>query len=171
MMSKALGAMLILGVGSYMGYALFLRYQNRIKNLDGFLTALRMLTAHMGFCAGWLSDIFFEISKAPLGTVSQVFLEAYTRCEKGEMPSGALWHAVETHQKKLSFLKEDKMILKEWLETLGKSDTAQEVRYIKATEDLLRCQKEKAALRAQKEGKLSAGFCMIGSLFLVILFW
>lgn len=142
------------------------RYTNRYQELKECKVALSMLQNQMEYTMKPVSEIFQEIGKKVKHPIAMLFQKA--ALYMGENSAAQAWeHSIEEVGTNLS--KEDKAILKDLGNVLGKTDLEGQVKGMQLVQAFLDNQIQDALVEQKKNGKLYKTLGVVGGITIVIL--
>lgn len=157
---------LIVAITTYIGILISKKYVNRVKQLKDLKLKLLELKNKMKFTYEPLGNIFLELSKNGEEKVRNVFKEIYINMNKKSLKE--VWNkAFDSEQ--LSFTKEDREIIKELGNLLGKTDLEGQVSKLEVTDLFIDMQIEKGENERRKSEKMYKSLGVIFGIALVII--
>ncbi len=159
------GALLVLGVGGYVGIEIWKRMQRRAQLLSKFTTALELLNTEIAFLQTPLPQAAQKVSRQ---TDCELLHDFAKRLCTGALPQSAMQTAVKNNS---ALNTEDVQLLVQIAGGLGCSDIEAQKRHIDSAVKRMEMQTAKARETLQNNGRLCVGAGVLGSLLLVILLW
>lgn len=158
--------LLIFIITSYIGFVISRKYTNRVKQLKELKLKLLELKNKMKFTYEPLGSIFFELSKSGEEKISYAFKEVYENMKK--KPLKQSWNDAFSSEF-LSLTKEDREIIKELGNLLGKTDLDGQVSKLEVTDLFIDMQIEKGEKERLKNEKMYKSLGVIFGIALVII--
>jgi stage III sporulation protein AB len=170
MVIKIIGAVVILGSTSIIGFSLARDCSKRPGILRELQAALQMLENEICYMSNLLSDAFMRIYKASNTDAAILFKDAADRLNLLGTTAYEAWEtAVNDQYARLSLKKEDKAILLNFGKMLGNSDLDGQISNIRLTASQLKLQELKAEETRKKNEKMYRSLGVLGGLALIII--
>ena len=142
---------MILISSSYIGILMSKKYSNRVKELKEFKNALNIFSTQIKFTYEPIPTIFLQISERLKSNVGYIFKNAYENMET--LNAGDAWERAIDNSN-ISLDKEDKNIIKNLSNLLGKVDLDGQLKEIELVDNFLDIQIQKAEDEKKKNEKL-----------------
>lgn len=148
---KYLILLLIFVSSTYIGILVSKKYKNRVRELKQMKNALAIFATQINFTYEPIPEIFIDISKKINSNMGEIFKIASKKME--EEAAGIAWkEAIEENNTNLN--KEDKDILKNLGNLLGKVDIDGQIKEIELVNNFIDNQIEKAEQEKRKNEKM-----------------
>ena len=166
--TKTIILMLIFLGSTSIGYIISKKYSNRVIELKEFRNAINILENKIKFTYEPIGEIFKEISKNINTDISNVFMKASNYLENSTTKE-AWKKAIEEEKDYLSINDEDRNIIENLGNMLGKTDVDGQISEIKLTSKFIETQIEKAEEEKKKNQKLYRTLGTVIGLAIVII--
>jgi stage III sporulation protein AB len=170
MLIKIIGAAIILGSTSIIGFSLSRDCSKRPRILRELQAALQMLENEISYMSNLLSDAFMRIYTSSGTEASILFKEAAKKLDSMGTTADEAWKsAVNDLYSRLALKKEDKAILISFGSMLGNSDLDGQISNIRLTTSQLKLQELKAEEIKKKNERMYRSLGVLGGLALIII--
>ena len=150
-MIKYIALIIVFGISTYIGIAFSKRYSNRVNELKEMKSILNILSSQIKFTCEPLPNILGKIGDKFKTNIGNIFRNTYENLEN--ISAGEAWNkAVEECNTYLN--KEDKKVLKNLGNMLGKVDVDSQINEINLVNSFLDMQIDKAEQEKKKNEKL-----------------
>lgn len=167
---KLLGAILLIGISTYLGFEFSSRLNKRPKIIRQLKSSLLILEAEILYSQTKLEDSFQVISKQIEEPTKALYRKLYKKMRGYQGDFSVLWNSLVSQLiRSTSLTKIEKEILINFGKTLGKYDISQQEKYIKVTINHLDRALEEAESRRKDLGNMSKTLGILFGIFLVIL--
>lgn len=164
---KYMMLLLIFMSSTYIGILISKKYTNRARELKEMKNALAIFATQIKFTYEPIPKIFMDIYEKINSNIGEIFKNASKKMEEKE--AGIAWiEALEEHDNNLN--KEDKQILKNLSNLLGKVDLDGQIQEIELVNNFLDIQIEKAEQERRKNEKMYKTLGITVGLAMVIIF-
>ncbi|WP_205134982.1 stage III sporulation protein SpoIIIAB [Virgibacillus halotolerans] len=167
---KWIGALLLIGTTTWMGFEWSKRLSKRPKHIRQFKSALQILEAEILYSQLPLQDAFTVVAKQIPDPTKSFFelLGQHMQSENTELFS--LWNESIDQLMQISYLGDtEKEILKQFGRTLGQHDFYQQQKHIQLTVNHLDRELEDARDNHNKYNKMAKSLGFLCGLFIVLL--
>ena len=148
---KSITLFMIFGISTYIGIMFSKRYVNRVNELKEMKSILNMISTQIKFTYEPLPNIFKMIGKRFDSNVGKIFENAY--CYMESISAGDAWNnALENSN--THFNKEDRDVLRNLGNMLGKVDVEGQIKEIELVDNFLDIQIEKAENEKRRNERL-----------------
>lgn len=170
MLIKLIGAVVLIGACSLIGFSLAADCTKRPKTLRELQALLQMFENEISYLSNLLSDAFLSIHNNSNLEAAVLFKEAANNLEEKGTTAGAAWEkAVKESYSQLSLNKEDKAILITFGKMLGNSDLEGQVNNIKLVSSQLKLQEIKSEETRRKNEKMYRSLGVLSGLAIAII--
>lgn len=154
-------------LSTIIGIAIAKMYENRVKELQEFKSALNVMKIKMKFTYEPLEEIFIDISKNDKNNISKIFKKMSEQIKHQNVED--IWTSY-IQNADISIKQEDKNILKRLGKLLGQTDIEGQISEIEITQEFLETQISKAEVERNKNQKMYKTLgAVVGLTFVVIL--
>lgn len=154
-------------LSTIIGIAIAKMYENRVKELQEFKSALNAMKIKMKFTYEPLEEIFIDISKNGKNNISKIFKKMSEQIKHQNVED--VWTSY-IQNADISIKQEDKNILKRLGKLLGQTDIEGQISEIEITQEFLETQISKAEEERNKNQKMYKTLgAVVGLTFVVIL--
>lgn len=172
MIIKFVGAAILIGATSCIGFSLASECAKRPRNLRELQSMLQMLENEISYLSNLLSEAFDRIYHGTSFDTAILFKEAAGYLGENGCTADAAWErAVEENYRKLSLNCEDKTILLTFGKMLGNSDLEGQLNNIKLVSSQLKVQESKAEEMKKKNEKMYRSLGVLSGLAIAIIFF
>lgn len=170
MIIKFLGAVVLIGATSFIGFSLAADCSKRPRALRELQALLQMLENEISYLSNLLLEAFNRIYEGSNSDTAILFREAAINLETNGVTADAAWEmAIEENYSKLSLNKEDKTILLTFGKMLGNSDLEGQINNIKLISSQLKLQELKAEEMRKKNEKMYRSLGVLSGLAITII--
>lgn len=170
MLVKFLGAIVLIGATSVIGFSLAADCSKRPRALRELQALLQMLENEISYLSNLLSEAFNRIYEGSNSQTAILFKKAAENLGINGVTADVAWEkAVEENYAKLAFNKEDKVILLTFGKMLGNSDLEGQLKNIKLISSQLQLQQLKAEELKQKNEKMYRSLGVLSGLAIAII--
>ncbi len=169
---KCIGAILIVGSSTIMGYSVAAKYSKRPEELRLLQGALQMLESEIVFAVNTLPEAFEKISHNLPEGLGKLFGHCSNLLKQrtGITASQAWRMSLDKYFNDLHLEKEDKQILITFGNSLGNSDRENQIKNIHLACSKLMMEEKKAEVLKQKNEKMYKNLGVLAGILLVLLF-
>ena len=167
---KTVSAILLITGGGYLGYSCGSVYKIRLTQLNQFREALVQLKFNISFLKKPIASALLGAGECRKGIVCKIIKETSKNIsEKNLTPNKAWKYAMETHSAGLCISEDDKVILSEFSDNLGKGDVESECRNIDAAYAKLTAAGDDVKGEAERMYKLLKGLGFLGGMLAAVI--
>lgn len=167
---KTVSAISLIVGGGYLGYTGALFYKIRLTQLNQFREGLVQLKFNISFLKMPIASALSGAGECRKGVVCKIIKETSKNIsEKNMIPKTAWKEAIENNNVGLCISDEDKIILSEFFDNLGKGDVESECRNIDAAYAKLTSAGEDAKGEAERMYKLFKGLGLLGGMLAAVI--
>lgn len=165
-----IGALLLIGTTTWMGFEWSKRLSKRPKHIRQFKNALQILEAEILYSQLPLQDAFEMVAKQIPDPTKSFFGLLTERMDEERIELYSLWNENVDELMTISYLGEsEKEILKQFGRTLGQHDFYQQQKHIQLTVNHLDRELEDARDNHNKYNKMAKSLGFLSGLFIVLL--
>jgi stage III sporulation protein AB len=172
MLVKLIGSIIIVVTASALGAIYAKSKADRVRQLNGFISAFNMLEVEIGFALSLLPEAFMKIAKIFDRRIGEIFEYVSKMIVDSKINASEAWNiALEKGFPNLSLSGEDKEALRELGSSLGEVDAESQIKNIRLIIERLKKHMINAEEDKQKSEKLFKNLGVISGLaILLILF-
>ncbi|RFA37142.1 stage III sporulation protein SpoAB [Virgibacillus dokdonensis] len=164
------GAMLFIATTTWIGFEWSNRLANRPKHIRQVKNALQILEAEMMYSHLPLQDAFYTIQKQTPFPIHAFFDRLYKNMNYESKDFQVVWeNSLETFMDISCLGKNEKEILLQFGQTLGKHDFLQQQKHIQLAASHLERELEAANEQYQRYGKMTKSLGVLCGVFIVLL--
>jgi stage III sporulation protein AB len=169
MIVKLIGAAVLIGATSLIGFSLAADCAKRPRALRELQALMQMLENEMSYLSNLLSEAFNRIYSGSDSDTAILFREAANKLSTAGITAAEAWErATEENYIKLSLNKEDKAILLAFGKMLGNSDLEGQLNNIRLVTSQLRHQEIKAEEMKRKNEKMYRSLGVLSGLAIAV---
>lgn len=169
MIVKLIGAVVLTGATSLIGFSLAADCSKRPRALRELQALMQMLENEMAYLSNLLSEAFIRIYRGTDSDTAILFREAADNLGENGTTAAEAWEkAIEGNYAKLSLNKEDKAILMTFGKMLGNSDLEGQLNNIRLITSQLKLQELKAEEIKSKNEKMYRSLGVLSGLAIAI---
>ncbi len=170
MIIKIIGAAVLIGATSLIGFSLAADCSKRPRTLRELQALLQMLENEISYLSNLLSEAFNRIYEGSNSEAAILFKAAAENLGTSGVTADEAWEkAVEDNCSKLSLNKEDKTILETFGKMLGNSDLEGQLNNIRLITSQLKLQELKAEEMRRKNERMYRSLGVLSGLAIAIL--
>lgn len=169
MIVKLIGAVVLIGATSFIGFSLAADCSKRPRALRELQSLMQMLENEIAYLSNLLSEAFDRIYEGNNSDTAILFREAANKLSTSGVTAAEAWEkATEENYAKLSLNKEDKAILQAFGRMLGNSDLEGQLNNIRLVTSQLKLQELKAEEMKRKNEKMYRSLGVLSGLAIAI---
>ncbi|WP_027627774.1 stage III sporulation protein SpoIIIAB [Ruminiclostridium cellobioparum] len=170
MLLKMIGAVVLTGATSLIGFLLAADCSKRPRTLRELQALLQMLENEISYLSNLLTEAFFRIYETSKVDAAILFKAAALNLQTGGVTADMAWDkAVNEYYSKLSLNREDRAILITFGKMLGNSDLEGQLNNIRLVSSQLKLQEAKSEEMKRKNEKMYRTLGVLSGLALAII--